>query len=125
MASQSAQIGVAEAELYPSLSIGGSIGTDAADSSDLFNNSSESWSLFAAFQWNIFTYGRLKSNVRLRMRFQQLLVDYQNTVLQAQGDVENAIVAYLKSHEQLAAYRGRGNPPSARSILPPPSTRTD
>jgi outer membrane protein TolC len=32
-------------------------------------------------------------------------VGYQNTVLQAQGDVENAIVAYLKSHEQLASYQ--------------------
>ena len=116
LASQSAQIGVAEAELYPSLSIGGSIGTDAADSSDLFNSSSESWSLFAAFQWNIFNYGRLKSNVRLQdARFQQLLVDYQNTVLQAQGDVENAIVAYLKSYEQLAAYRAAASA-SQRSV---------
>jgi outer membrane protein TolC len=32
-------------------------------------------------------------------------VDYQDTVLQAQGDVENAIVAYLKSHEQLSSYQ--------------------
>ena len=38
-------------------------------------------------------------------RFQQLLVDYQNTVLVAQGDVQNTIVAYLNSHEQLEAYR--------------------
>jgi outer membrane protein TolC len=37
--------------------------------------------------------------------FQQLLVDYRFTVLQAQVDVENAIVAYLKSHEQVKAYR--------------------
>ena len=58
------------------------------------------------FEWNIFNYGRLKSNVRLQDAFfQQLLVDYQNTVLQAQGDVENAIVAYLKGHEQLLAYK--------------------
>ena len=54
---------------------------------------------------NIFNYGRLRSNVRLQdALFQQLLVDYRDTVLQAQGDVENAIVAYLKSHEQLASY---------------------
>ena len=37
--------------------------------------------------------------------FQQLLVDYRNTVLEAQGDTENAIVAYLKSHEQMAFYQ--------------------
>jgi NodT family efflux transporter outer membrane factor (OMF) lipoprotein len=116
MAAQSAQIGVAEAELYPSLSIGGSIGTQAGDTGDLFDNSSEVWNLFGAFQWNVFNYGRLKSNVRLQdALFQQLLVDYQDTVLQAQADVENTIVAYLKSHEQLAAY-SRAAAASRRSV---------
>ena len=106
LAAQSEQIGVAETELYPAFSIGGSIGTTALDTDDLFNNDSKTWNLFGAFQWNILNYGRLKSNVRLQdALFQQLLVDYQDTVLQAQGDVENSIVAYIKSHEQLEAYR--------------------
>ncbi len=75
-------------------------------SSDLFNSDSETWKLFGMFEWNIFNYGRLRSNVRLQdALFQQLLVDYRNTVLQAQGDVENSIVAYLKSYQQLAAYQ--------------------
>jgi len=106
LAAQGAQIGVAEAELYPSFSIGGSIGTDAGDTGDLFDNRSETWNVFGAFQWNIFNYGRLKSNVRLQdARFQQLLVDYQNTVILAQSDVESAIVNYLKAYEELAAYQ--------------------
>jgi NodT family efflux transporter outer membrane factor (OMF) lipoprotein len=106
LAAQSAQIGFAETELYPHFSIGGAIGTSSEKSSDLFNNASETWDLFGMFEWNIFNYGRLKSNVRLQdALFQQLLVDYQNTVLQAQGDVENAIVAYLKGHEQLLEYK--------------------
>jgi NodT family efflux transporter outer membrane factor (OMF) lipoprotein len=106
LAAQSEQIGVAEAELYPAFSIGGSIGTNAEDTSDMFNNDSKTWDLFGSFQWNILNYGRLKSNVRLQdALFQQQLVDYQNTVLQAQSEVENAIVAYLKSHEQLASYK--------------------
>jgi len=106
LAAQSAQIGVAVTELYPHFSIGGAIGTSAMDTDDLFDNASKTWSLFGAFQWNILNYGRLRSNVRLQDAFfQQLLVDYQETVLQAQGDVENAIVAYLKSHEQLASYK--------------------
>ena len=106
LAAQSAQIGFAVTELYPHFSIGGSIGTSAINTGDLFDNESETWSLFGMFEWNIFNYGRLKSNVRLQdALFQQLLVDYRNTVLQAQGDVENAIVAYLKSHEQLASYK--------------------
>jgi NodT family efflux transporter outer membrane factor (OMF) lipoprotein len=106
LAAQSEQIGVAVTDLYPAFSIGGSIGTNAMDTGDLFNNDSKTWNLFGAFDWNILNYGRLKSNVRFQdALFQQLLVDYQDTILQAQGDVENSIVAYLKSHEQLASYK--------------------
>jgi NodT family efflux transporter outer membrane factor (OMF) lipoprotein len=105
LAAQSAQIGVAITDLYPSFAIGGSIGTNADRTGDLFTDASETFSLFGAFQWNVFNYGRLKSNVRLQdARFQQLLVDYRDTVLLAQADVENSIVAYLKSHEQLVSY---------------------
>jgi len=106
LAAQSAQIGFAVTELYPHFSIGGAIGTSTVNINDLFNSTSQTWNLFGLFEWNIFNYGRLKSNVRLQdALFQQLLVDYRNTVLQAQVDVENTILAYLKSHEQLAAYR--------------------
>ena len=109
LAAQSAEIGFAETELYPHFSIGGAIGTNADSTGDLFDSDSETWNLFGMFEWNIFNYGRLRSNVRLQdALFQQLLVDYLNTVLQAQGDVENAIVAYLKSHEQLVSYKLAG-----------------
>jgi NodT family efflux transporter outer membrane factor (OMF) lipoprotein len=105
LAAQSAQIGFAVTELYPHLTIGGGIGTSAMESGDLFESDSETWSLFGMFEWNIFNYGRLQSNVRLQdALFQQLLVDYRNTVLQAQGETENAIVAYIKSHEQFKSY---------------------
>jgi outer membrane protein TolC len=106
LAAQSAEIGFAETELYPHFSIGGAIGTNADSTGDLFDSKSETWNVAGMFEWNIFNYGRLRSNVRLQdALFQQLLVDYLNTVLQAQGDVENAIVAYLKSHEQLVSYK--------------------
>jgi NodT family efflux transporter outer membrane factor (OMF) lipoprotein len=105
LAAQSALVGVAVTELYPAFSIGGSIGTDAMRSNDLFTNDSATWDLTGGFQWDILNYGRLQSNVRLQdALFQQLLMDYQNTVLQAQGDVENSIVAYIESFDQLAAY---------------------
>jgi NodT family efflux transporter outer membrane factor (OMF) lipoprotein len=106
MAAQSAAIGFAESELYPHFSIGGAIGTNADNTGNMFDSKSQIWNLSSMFEWNILNYGRLKSNVRLQdALFQQLLVDYQNTILQAQGDIENAIVAYLKSHEQLLSYQ--------------------
>jgi NodT family efflux transporter outer membrane factor (OMF) lipoprotein len=106
LAAQSERIGVAQSELYPSFTIGGSIGSSASESGNLFQSESEVWKVLGGFEWNIFNYGRLKSNVRLQdARFQQQLVDYRDSVIRAQGEVENAIVAFLKSHEQLAAYR--------------------
>ena len=107
LAAQGAQIGIAVSELYPHFQIGGSIGTAAEDSlSDLFSTGSNTLNLFGGFQWNIFNYGRLRSNIRYQDAvFQQLLVDYRSTVLQAEGEVENSIVAYLKSQEQLVSYR--------------------
>jgi NodT family efflux transporter outer membrane factor (OMF) lipoprotein len=111
LAAQSAQIGVAAAELYPSFGIGGSVGTsvstlDDENFNDLFSSGTNTVSLFGFFQWNIFNYGRLKSNVRLQDAvFQQLLTDYRESVLEAQAEVENAIVAFLKSQQQLVAYQ--------------------
>ena len=52
-------------------------------------------------QWNIFNYGRITNNVRLQdARFQELLITYQNTVLTAQQNVEDAIVAFVRSQER-------------------------
>jgi NodT family efflux transporter outer membrane factor (OMF) lipoprotein len=111
LASQSAQIGFAITDLYPQFGISGSVGTSVSTAagfqfSDLFNSDTSGYNLFGVFQWNIFNYGRLKNNVRLQDAvFQQLLEDYRQTVLQAQGEVENAIVAFLKSQQQLASFR--------------------
>ena len=116
LAAQGEQIGVAQAELYPAFSIGGAIGSRAMSPGDLFEGESETWSLFGAFEWNLFNYGRLRSNVCLQdARFQQLLEDYRQVVLQAQADAENAIVAYLKSYQQLGHYR-RAAEASSRSV---------
>ena len=116
LAAQGAQIGVARAELYPSFSIAGAIGSQAADIDRLFEGESETWSIAGGFAWNLFNYGRLRSNVRLQdARFQQLLEDYRQTVLEAQADAENAIVAYLKSHQQLALIE-RAAAASRRSV---------
>jgi len=111
LAAQGEQIGIAVAELYPHFSLGGSIGssTNSNDSKaieDLFESDSFMLGIVGSFSWNIFNYGRLKSNIRLQDAvFQEQLVDYRNMVMQVQVEVENAIVAYLKSQQQLEAYR--------------------
>ncbi|GAB2898325.1 efflux transporter outer membrane subunit [Microbulbifer echini] len=105
LAAQGELIGVARAELYPNFSIGGLIGAIDIRGGQL-NGRSDAWDLFLEFDWDILNYGRLRNNVRLQdATFQQLVSDYQQVVLQAQVDVENAIVAYLKSQEQQFFYK--------------------
>ena len=60
-----------------------------------------------AFQWNILNYGQITNNVRLQdARLEQLLVDYQNTVLNAQQQVDNGLSTFLQSRQQVGFLRG-------------------
>ncbi len=102
VAAQSAMIGVATSELYPHFVINGTMYFDAMSFEDLFNANSFAGSIGPAFNWNILNYGRLTNNIRVQeSRFQQLAVQYQNVVLQANAEAENAIVGFLKSQQQV------------------------
>lgn len=96
-AAQSAQIGIARADLFPSFTLFGSLGwaaTDRGDGNlgDIFEGNGFSYSFGPAFKWNLFHYGRLKNNVRIQdARFQQLLSSYTNVVLNAAREVEDAM----------------------------------
>ncbi|MGH8120624.1 MAG: TolC family protein, partial [Gammaproteobacteria bacterium] len=106
-AAQSARIGVAESDLYPHFSLVGSIGLRAGDTfnsslGDLFHlNSIEAFG-GPTLTWDVFNYGRIKNSVRVQdARLQQLIVNYQNTVLEASREVEDALVGFLQSQEQV------------------------
>ena len=102
VAAQSAQIGVALADLYPSIAITGEISVRAEEFQDLFKSLSSGGSIGPSFQWNVLNYGRIISNVRVQdARFQELIATYQNTVLRANEEVENALVAFLQTQEQV------------------------
>ncbi|WP_410499074.1 efflux transporter outer membrane subunit [Chitinibacter sp. S2-10] len=97
---QSALIGVAEADLYPSLTLLGSLGISTTSISG--SPSTVDLGIGPAIKWNIFDYGRIKNNVRVQdARFQQLAELYQDAVLQAAREVDNAAVSYAKSLEQI------------------------
>ena len=105
-AAQSALIGVARTNLYPSFALVGSIGvlssdTNQSDLSDLFNSDSIAYNFGPSASWNIFNYGRLKNQVRVQdARLEELIVNYQNTVLQAAREVEDGLSSYLGSRQQ-------------------------
>ena len=108
---QSAQIGVAEAELYPAISISGTFGGSASTAfghnlGEAFTSKGMTYAGGPAFRWNILNYGQITNNVRLQdARLQQLLVDYQTTVLNAQQQVDNGLSTFLQSRQQVGFLR--------------------
>ena len=105
-AAQSAQIGVAKTDLFPTFSLVGNVGTLATDISpsnlgNVFTRGSLHYSVGPAIQWNVLNYGQITNNVRVQdAKFQELLIDYQNTVLKAQQEVEDGIATFIHSRDQ-------------------------
>ena len=101
-ATQSAAIGVSRADLYPHFVIAGSIGVAGETFSDQFRSGSGQAMITPFISWDIFNYGRLKNNVRVQdARFEQLAVAYQNSVLSAAREVEDALLGFLRTQEQV------------------------
>lgn len=100
-AAQSARIGIAEADLYPAFFLGGSFGLESVSTSNLFESDSRAGTGFAGFSWPIFNYGRLRNNVRAEdARFEEALVNYQNTVLLAAREVEDALIGFTMAQQE-------------------------
>ncbi len=99
VAAQSAQIGVARAELYPSISLFGTLGW----SGNSLDSSTETLStgVGPGFTWNLFNYDRLENNVRVQdARLQQVIEVYQLTVLSAASEIDSAAITVVKTKEQ-------------------------
>jgi len=95
LAAQTARIGEATAELFPKFSITGSFGQQSTEFKQLFNATSNFWSIGPSFTLPIFNAGRIKSNIEVQnARQEQALATYEQTVLRSLQDVEDALVAY-------------------------------
>jgi multidrug efflux system outer membrane protein len=102
LAAQTAQIGVATADLYPRFALSGMFGLQSRSLSNLFDSSSLTWGLGAPVQWNIFSGGRVRGNIQVQdEKTQQLLFLYEDKVLAAIEEVENAIIAYDLNKERV------------------------
>jgi NodT family efflux transporter outer membrane factor (OMF) lipoprotein len=105
-AAQSAQIGVAKAELFPAFSLIGnmsfvSTNLNTFKLSDMWSWGARSFQIGPTVQWNILNYGQITNNVRAQdAQFQQLLIGYQNAVLLAQRDVEDNLAAFLQAQDR-------------------------
>ena len=104
LAAQTAKIGVATADLYPRLTLLGTFGFDATDFKDLFQGPSRSYSVGPAVRWNVFDAGRIRALIGAEeARTVGALAVYEQTILQALEEVENALVTYARLREQREA----------------------
>ncbi|MGD8698000.1 MAG: efflux transporter outer membrane subunit [Gemmatimonadales bacterium] len=95
LAAQTALIGVAKADLYPTFSISGFVEAVAGSASNLFEGESVGWGIIPGFRWDLFQGGKIRNNIRAEeARTQQALYGYQQTILLALEEVEGALVAY-------------------------------
>ena len=105
LAQASANIGVATADLYPSLSLAGTIGFNSPHLSTLHRaGQSGTWSLGPEFSVPVFDAGRRRGAVRAQeAQFKQAAAQYQTAVLRAEEDIENALVGYTRERDRRAA----------------------
>jgi multidrug efflux system outer membrane protein len=95
LASATAQVGVATADLFPKFSITAALGFDSTRPKALLNWDSRYWALSPGVSWPIFDAGRIKFNIEVKNELQaQAAENYQQTVLNALKDVEDSLVSY-------------------------------
>ena len=108
--SQNARVGVAVADLYPSIALTGSLGVvsisesvGGGGASELFSSDSVSYTAGASFTWPVLNYGRIKNSIRVQdARLQQAFVAYQQSVLEAAQEVDDAMVSLAGAQAQNA-----------------------
>jgi len=106
LASQTARIGLAQAQLYPSFSLFGTLELQATQFSNMGDWSSRAYAFGPRVRWNLFDGNRLRSLVNVEeARTRQLAAAYEASVLRAVEEVENAMVGYVQEQERAAALR--------------------
>jgi NodT family efflux transporter outer membrane factor (OMF) lipoprotein len=100
LASATAQIGVATADLFPKFYLTGAAGLESINASDFFNAGSRFWQIGPSMHWPVFSAGRIRQNIKVQnARQEQSLIHYEQTVLTSLEEVENALVSCGKEQE--------------------------
>jgi NodT family efflux transporter outer membrane factor (OMF) lipoprotein len=95
LAGATAQIGVQTAELYPKFTLNGTIGLSSTQLSNFADNRSLFYSLGPGVSWRVFDGSKIKANIQTaEAQRDQAAISYQQSLLTAMEEVENALVFY-------------------------------
>ncbi|MCU0688511.1 MAG: efflux transporter outer membrane subunit [Phycisphaerales bacterium] len=116
IASATARIGVATAELYPSFGLSGAIGLATKNLGEMFDGNSRVWSIAPGVSWNVLDFGRIRANIGVQeARAAQALTAYEASVLGALREVDTAIVQ-VQSGQQRTAILGEAVAAQQRAV---------
>jgi outer membrane protein TolC len=116
MAAANAQIGIANAAFYPSITLGSAVGVDSRDLATLFDAPSVLWSLGLSAAQTLFDGGRARANLEFsRAGYTATVGNYRRVVLAAMQEVEDGITG-LTALER-AALQARIAVASAHHVL--------
>ncbi|MGH8216555.1 MAG: TolC family protein, partial [Rhodanobacteraceae bacterium] len=94
-AAATARIGVAKADFFPHISLGGFLGFLSGRSNNFGSPSTRAWSLMPSITWDGLNVQRVRADLHVaEARADGAEADYQRTVLEAIEDVDNAVVGY-------------------------------
>lgn len=103
---QTALLGVAKSEWLPKFFLNGSLGFSSQEFKTLPRSGSLSWEIAPSMTWTIFNGGQRYNNVRLnRAKLDEVINQYNQTVLQAIQEANNAMAIYQNSIKQIVATR--------------------
>jgi NodT family efflux transporter outer membrane factor (OMF) lipoprotein len=116
LAAQTAQVGVATADLYPRLTLSGFFAFQKFGPREFFDSKNLAYGLGPQVIWNVFDGGRVRSNIDVQDALtEQVLFQYEQTVLNALQEVEDASVAFAQENLRKAAL-GRSVNAASRSV---------
>jgi multidrug efflux system outer membrane protein len=103
-----AQIGVAKAAYFPSISLTGAFGSASGDLGDLFKGPSKAWQYSAPVTMPIFTAGKIAGSVQEAEALQQqALIGYQQAIQNAFREVNDALADQAQTRKQLATQKNQ------------------
>lgn len=103
---QAALLGASKADWLPKVFLKGSFGYAARDLKDLVKSKSMTYEIAPALSWTIFSGGQLVNATRLaKAQLDETINQFNQTVLTAVQETDNAMNAYRNSIKQIVALR--------------------
>lgn len=102
------EVGVAKADQFPSLTLGAGMGYESTKADTLFKWKNHIWSLASSLSYDLFDAGKKSSAIEQnKALFKEVLFQYQNRILEALKEVEDALFSLQESQKNLEIQKQR------------------